>query len=109
MMSRKWKPVNTITAGISVSEDQVVGYQKIRKSRLKIDVFIRVNSWFLGFIRFEKTNPIQTRIYLAPRIFWGLKTNLKKQSQFSYFPVAKPSEHALYSENTKSRRSGKES
>jgi len=26
---------------------------------LKIDVFIRVNSWFRGFILFEKTKPIR--------------------------------------------------
>jgi len=31
----------------------------------------------------EKTNPIQTQYYLAPRFIWGLKGYLKKQSQFA--------------------------
>jgi len=34
----------------------------------------------------EKTNPIQSQtkpILFSPQIFWGLKTGLKKQSQFA--------------------------
>jgi hypothetical protein len=31
----------------------------------------------------EKTNPIQTQSYLAPRFIWGLNAKLKKQSQFA--------------------------
>ena len=37
-----------------------------------------------------KTNPIQTQSYLAPRFIWGLKTNLKKQSQSRLAPGPAP-------------------
>jgi len=33
-------------------------------------------------LRRQKNKAKQTQSYLAPRIFWGLKTNLKKQTQF---------------------------
>jgi hypothetical protein len=35
---------------------------------------------------------------------FGRQKNKAKQTQFSYFPVAKPAEHALYSENSNSLR-----
>jgi len=35
-------------AEIGKSGYQAAGYQNIRESGLKIDVFIRVNSWFCG-------------------------------------------------------------
>ena len=41
--------------------------------------------WFLAVLGSEKQTQFkakQTQSYLAPRIFWGLKTKLKKQSQF---------------------------
>jgi len=36
----------------------------------------------ITFIEVQKNKPNQTQSYLAPRSLWGLKGNLKKQSQF---------------------------
>jgi hypothetical protein len=39
----------------------------------------KVYGGFGGFVRFLSRKK-RTQIYLAPRIFWGLKTDLKKQT-----------------------------